>query len=143
MGAELRYAAERAIATGETHRLRIDLEGQRMRLERVELLEPPGTFDLPSSPALLDLTPPKGGQESKPVAERQGDWHSFDIDGVRIDAVVIGEEEFTDQEAIVAFAGDGGADPASIRLADEDGNFITLEVQPFTAEVKVARAADE
>jgi prepilin-type N-terminal cleavage/methylation domain-containing protein len=143
MSAELRYAAERAVATGETHRLLIDLDEQRMRLERVELLDPPADFELPGTPSLLDLVPPKSTRESKPVAERQGDWHSFEIDGVRIDAVVIGDEEFTEKQAAITFSGDGGADPAVVRIADDTGDVIRLEVQPFTAEVKVARASDE
>jgi hypothetical protein len=56
---------------------------------------------------------------------------------------VIGDEEFTEKQAAITFAGDGGADPAVVHIADDTGDFIRLEVQPFTAEVKIARASDE
>jgi prepilin-type N-terminal cleavage/methylation domain-containing protein len=139
LNAELRYAAERAVSTGETHRLVVDLEGQALRLEKVSLSEPPPPFSLPGTPALLDLTPPRPEQESKPVPERQGDWHSIDIDEVRIEAVLIGEQEFTDEKVAIAFGGDGGADAAALRLVDLEGNRLTLQVLPFTAEVKTSR----
>lgn len=137
--AELRYAGERAIATGQTHRLVIDLDGQRLRLEQSELTEPPGVYELPGSPALLELTPPKPVQESKPVPERQGDWHELAVDGVRIDAVIIGDQEFNEEQAVITFAGDGGADPAAVRIVDTEGNVLSLQVLPFTAEVKLER----
>jgi type II secretion system protein H len=140
LSAELRYAAERAVSTGDPHRLVIDLDAQELRLERIAVGEPPPPFELPGSAALLDLKPPRPEQESKPVPERQGDWHSISADDVRIEAVVIGEQEFDKEQVAIAFAGDGGADPASIRLVDPDGNRVTLELQPFTAEVKQVRA---
>ena len=139
LNAELRYAAERAVSTGDPHRLVIDLDAQELRLERVALGEPPSPFELPGSPALLDLRPPKPEQESKPVPERQGDWHSISSDQVRIEAVVIGEQEFDKEKVAIAFGGDGGADPASIRLVDDEGSRVTLQIQPFTAEIKVVR----
>jgi hypothetical protein len=94
---------------------------------------------MPGSPALLDLRPPRPEQESKPVPERQGDWHSISSEQVRIEAVVIGEQEFDKEKVAIAFGGDGGADPASILLVDEEGTRVTLQVQPFTAEIKVVR----
>jgi prepilin-type N-terminal cleavage/methylation domain-containing protein len=139
MSAELRYAAERAVSTGDPHRLVIDLDAQELRLERIAVNEPPPAFELPGSPSLLDLKPPRPEQESKPVPERQGDWHSISADDVRIEAVLIGEEEFDQDKVAIAFGGDGGADPASVRLVDGEGNRLILSVQPFTGEVKVQR----
>ena len=140
VNAELRYAAERAVSTGDPHRVVIDLETQEMRLERVAVTQPPAAFQLPGSPALLDLKPPRPEQESKPVPERQGDWHSVrSDDDVRIEAVVIGEQEFDKDKVAIAFGGDGGADPASIRIVDDEGSRLTLQIQPFTAEIKIVR----
>ncbi len=139
LSAELRYAAERSVSTGDPHRLVIDLDAQELRLERIAVNEPPPPFELPGSPSLLDLKPPRPEQESKPVPERQGDWHPISAEDVRIEAVVIGEEEFDEERVAIAFDGEGGADPASIRLVDPDGNRITLAVQPFTSEIKVLR----
>lgn len=137
LAADLRYASQRAIATGRLHRFTLDLDGQAFRLEAIQDRPIDVGFDLPTHAELLDLTPPREELEFLPVDNRTGTWRGLDEDSVFIEMVRIGGEEVTDGVIGIGFASDGGADPAAIELADEDGNRTRLRVLAFTGEVRV------
>lgn len=143
LAAEIRYAAERAIASGETHRFVVDLASQIFRLERVVVERPERRRrELPSTPALLDLRPPQTSREFLPVPSRAGEWRALDDPEVRIEGVVIGDQTYEDDRAAITFDGDGGADPAEVRLIDDFGARSVLVVSPFTGEVRISELLD-
>jgi len=136
--AKLRYTAERAVSTGRVHRLTIDLDEQRFRIEeRPEAdLDSESQRDLPGTPALLDLRPPEGLAEFEPVPTKQGEWEQLRDSDVRIEAVRVGEVEVSEDVTFIGFAGEGGADPAEVRLVDQVGRAEAIEVVAFTGEVR-------
>jgi type II secretion system protein H len=147
--AELRYASERAVATGELHRLLFDLEEQRFRLEHeIDVAaDRAGTAaaDAPRSVFGLDLKPPLPQRELQPVQDLKGEWRRFeDAREVLIERVRVGDEEFERDVVGIAFASDGSADAASVVLADARGERRILQVLPFTSEVTLSiESADD
>jgi len=139
---ELRYTAQRATAAGQVHRLALDLPGQRFRIES-RVPKEPELKPLPGSPGLLDLKPPVGLSAFEPIETQQGQWRKLKEEDVFFDSVQVGDQETTDDVAYIGFAGEGGADPAEIRLIDQDGNSQAIRVIAFTGEVRVLEPADE
>ena len=135
LAAELQFASETAVASGETHRLLIDLEGQRFRLEKL-VVRDPERKRLGSNSSLIDLTPPAQEREYVPSDLSRGDWQRLDDDEVQIAAVRIGEVELTRDPAGIAFAPDGSADPGEITLSDDE-NEARLRILAFTSEVEL------
>ena len=137
LAADLRYASQRAIATGRLHRFAFDLDQQAFRLEALQDPQRQVRFVLPTHAELLELTPPRQEIEFLPVDNRTGSWRGLNEDSVFIDVVRIGDEDVAEGLIGISFAADGGADPAAIELADEDGNRTRLRVLAFTGEVRV------
>jgi len=147
LSADLRYASQRAIATGRVHHWVVDLEeetsGERFRIERQLESEDPEVFETPTHAELLELTPPTREVEFAPVPGRAGNWRWLGEEGVWIDSLLIGEEAFTAGQVEIAFASDGGADPAEILLSDERGRLTLIRILPFTSEIRVVEDVDE
>ena len=137
----LRFAAERAIATGRTHRWVCDLDEQRFRIEEQVSVEEDEKDKPVSNANLLDLAPPVPDVEFRPIGKIQGNWAVLedgdieDLD-VLIDVIAIGEEEYEEGRIWVSFAGDGGADPAEVWLSNRAGHTNGLRVMPFTGEIR-------
>jgi prepilin-type N-terminal cleavage/methylation domain-containing protein len=134
--ADLRYTSQRAIATGRLHRWTIDLDEQLFRIEIREDLESEDDGELPTHADLLDLAPPAATFEYAPVANTTGDWRWLGEDGVLVELVSIGDDDYDEGLVSIAFAGDGGADPAAIELSDEHGYRMLVRVLAFTGEVR-------
>ena len=134
--ADLRYTSQRAIATGRLHRWIIDLDEQLFRVEVQQDLREQQETQLPTHAELLDLAPPQRAYEYLPVNNTTGDWRWLGEDGVMVERLTIGEDEYDEGVVSIAFAGDGGADPAEIELADEYGYRMRLRVLAFTGEVR-------
>jgi len=132
---ELRYTAQLATATGVVHRLTIDLTQQRMRIERREEQETEPKR-LPGSASLLDLKPPRRFGEFVPIQQNDGDWHTLEANDVQIASVQIGDETYDEELAFIGFAGEGGSDPAVIRLVDSTGFEEVIRVLSFTGEIR-------
>jgi prepilin-type N-terminal cleavage/methylation domain-containing protein len=137
LSAELGYASQRAVATGEPHRWVVDLDAQRFRLEYLHEEPPPEAAELPTHAELLDLRPPRAAREFRPIEEKVGEWRRLDQSDVRIARVQIGDEEHDSGVVAVGFAPDGGSDPAEIRLEDGGGYRFRLRLIAFTGEVRV------
>ncbi len=138
LAADLRYAAQRAAATGRLHRWTVDLDRQTFRIEeQIDREEPDQRPGTPTHAELLDLAPPLPTREHVPVDNRTGEWRRLDESTVRIDTVYIGEDEFAEGTAWIAFSGDGGPDPAEIRLSDAHEHQTLLSVLAFTGEVRI------
>ena len=133
--AELGYAGQRAISTGRLHRWVVDLDGQTFRIEEQIRRDAERDSELPTHAELLDLSPPSSEREYVPVENRSGEWRRLDDSNVVIDEVRIGDDSFEEGRASVAFAPDGGADPAEIWLRDEDGYEMRARIVAFTGEI--------
>jgi len=131
---KLRYTAQRATSTGAVHRLTLDLEGQSFRIESQEIRESE-TDKLPGTASLVDLGPPRDTAEFTPVPTTDGQWTQLDLSDVRIAFVRVGDQQTEDEVGYVGFAAEGGADPAEIRLVDEEGFGRTIRVIAFTGEI--------
>ena len=138
VAADLRYAAQRAIATGRAHRWVADLDGQRFRIEETRLPEGEPESEMPTHSGLLDLAPPLVEALHEPIDDKTGEWRWLDERGVLIEAVFVGDEEFGEGQAWIAFSGDGGADPARVELSDDHEYRVVLRVLPFTGEVRIS-----
>jgi prepilin-type N-terminal cleavage/methylation domain-containing protein len=112
MEAELQYASERAVTTGEAHRLVFDLERQRFRLEHEVDKSVESEDRQTSRSGRIDLSPPIPTLESEPVQGLRGEWRRFRSDDVRIARVIVGGERYERDLASIAFQGDGSADAA-------------------------------
>jgi prepilin-type N-terminal cleavage/methylation domain-containing protein len=143
LSSTLRYVGERAVATADVHRLLLDLERQRFRVERLEPLPAEPEKRLATTAGLLDLTPPSRAREFVPIDTSQGSWQRLDEDDVVIASVRTGEVEVTDELGAVAFAPDGSADPAEIVVVDSEGGTARLRILAFTGEVATVEARDE
>lgn len=135
--AELGYAAQRAISTGRLHRWVVDLDRQTFRIEEWIDRAEKRDLELPTHAELLDLSPPRSQREYLPVENRSGEWRELDDADVVIDEVRIGDDSHAEGLAAVAFAPDGGADPAEVRLRDDDGYEIRARVIAFTGEIQL------
>ncbi len=138
LSAELSHAGDRAIASRHEHRLLLDLERQAFRVERLTALDDPAAATaVPTSRAAsLDLAPPRPQFEYRPLESALGEWRWLDEDNVTIEQVIVMDESHDQGEVAVAFGPDGGADAARIRLVDDDGYRIDLEIVAFTGEVR-------
>ena len=143
VAADLRYAGQRAIATGRPHYWVVDLEAQEFRIEVEHDLEDPEPRALVSHAGLLDLSPPGPEREVVPVSDASGNWRTVESPDIEIQRVVLGPDEFDDNDtARIAFAPDGAADSAEVWLVDPDGRELLLAVFPFTGEVRVVEEPD-
>jgi type II secretory pathway pseudopilin PulG len=135
--AELGHTAERAAASGHEHRWLLDLDRQAFRIERLtEVEDPTAAVGAASRAANLSLAPPRPAFEYRPLEAAHGEWRWLDEETVEIDEVVVMDESHDEGEIAIAFGPDGGADSARLRLVDEDGFRIDLEVLAFTGEVR-------
>ena len=135
--ADLRYAGQRAVATGKLHRWTVDLDEQLYRVEVAVPIEPAEEPTLPTHAELLDLAPPDLSVDYTGVSDGTGRWRWLGEAGIVIDAVRIGDESFAEGAVSVAFSGDGGADPAQVVLTDTEYEYTSgLRVLAFTGEVR-------
>ncbi len=141
VAAELEYASQRAMTTGELHRWVVDLEQQAFRLERLEVRPPAAQEDV-SHAELLDLAPPRGEREFVALEQKQGEWRALDESGVFFVSLQIADQISTAGVIGVLFAPDGGADPAELVLQDGAGRRTALRVMAFTGEVRVEELPD-
>jgi prepilin-type N-terminal cleavage/methylation domain-containing protein len=137
---DLGYASQRAVATGTVHRWVFDLSQQAFRLEQLRINEPPSYSELPTHAGLLDLTAPVATVELIAVENRWGEWRWLEQRGVRIERILVGDEDRRAGTAHIDFGPDGGADPAELVLVDDGGHKLRVIVIAFTGEVRVEEA---
>jgi hypothetical protein len=142
LGAELEYASQRAVTTGELHRLVFDLDAQQFRLEQL-LSHPAAKSPEEATHAdLLDTKPPRPEREFVPVDDAFGEWRALDETSVRLAVVQVADQSFESGAVAVMFASDGGADPAQILLQDEAGRRMLLRVIAFSGTVSSEELPD-
>jgi prepilin-type N-terminal cleavage/methylation domain-containing protein len=140
---ELAYTAQRATATGLTQRLQVNLDQQVFRIEQLHETWAEDEDELPTHAELLDLAPPRPSREYQPVSNKSGEWRRLKAEEVRIDEIRLGDERSQSDVVGIAFAPDGGADPAEIWLLDENGLELRLRIVAFTGEVRIEEVTRE
>jgi prepilin-type N-terminal cleavage/methylation domain-containing protein len=143
VAAELQAVQQRAIASGSEHRWVLDLDRQAFRVERYSTAEEAeAESTLPTQAELLELAPPREEGSFEPLEERAGEWRLLDDAAVWFDRIRVGEREEREGTIAIAFAPDGGTDPAHLWLEDEGGNRIELQLVAFTGEVQIFEGAE-
>jgi type II secretion system protein H len=138
LAAEVEYISQRAITTGRTQRLVVDLDHQVFRAEMQPAPVAAEASDLPDHAETLDLAPPIESHEFVPVDAAIGEWRSLDdADQVRIREVRIGAEGRQDGAVAIGFAPDGSSDPAEIWLQDDGGYDLRIRLVAFTGEIRI------
>jgi prepilin-type N-terminal cleavage/methylation domain-containing protein len=132
--AELEYAAQRAIATGQPQRWLVDLDSQLFRVEQLPLPEPAGL----DTTGVVDLAAPLPADAWEPIPEAQGEWRELYESSIGIHSVVVSGEALEAGQVAIHFAPDGGADPADVWLLDEENRTLRVAVTAFTGEVQIA-----
>jgi prepilin-type N-terminal cleavage/methylation domain-containing protein len=134
--ADLELARQRAIATGTPHRLAIDLDLDRVHLERFEPAPPPSAEARdPREP--VDLSPPRPAEgRFEPLPTRQGRGRRLDEE-VFVASIETPEGPVNHGIVGLGFFQDGSATPARIRLANADGDALELELLPLADMVRI------
>lgn len=140
MRGELELARQRAIATGRPHRLALDLDAATLRIEH--WATPPAEAAPPRDPREpVDLSPPRAPAGAfEPLPTKLGRTRALDEE-VFIAWIETAEGATDRGAAAVSFFEDGSASAARIRLENEGGDAIELEVLPLADAVRV-RALD-
>lgn len=134
--ADLELARVRAIATGAPHRIAIDIDRARFHMERFENAPPP-TAEARDPREPLDLAAPRPAAGSfEPLPTRHGRVRKFG-DGVFVSLVETAEGPADQGTVAVAFWQDGSATPARIRLMNDSGDELELEILPLADSVRV------
>jgi type II secretion system protein H len=143
LSGQLEYARQRAVVTGIPHRLSIDLEGGRYRLEwyvtEREALgerEEPAALDLRGTSAIPMAAPLAALREFRPLPGMFGRDTQVE-ESLSFRLVDTPEGSVETGEAFVVFERDGTASHTEIVLADEDGHLLGVEVLPLADAVRI------
>lgn len=142
----LEFARQRAIMTGRTHRVALDIDAA---LYRVEWL-PPENEEEPAAggsrvqtvgSSQVSLSPPPlAVSEFVPLSGPFGRDHALP-DSVGLLAAELGTRTVKRGSFEVSFEPDGSADPAAIWIGDLDSDATrVLEIRPLADAVTIARA---
>jgi prepilin-type N-terminal cleavage/methylation domain-containing protein len=142
LASDLSFTRQRAVATGTTHRIVVDLDGAGWWIEVWP--EEASPFAAPPTAAAgrveIQLTaPPPSADEPRPLPGPFGRPHGLP-DGVSFASVetpatgpaVSGQVE-------LVFEGDGTADPALFVLVNESGDVVRLQISRLADEIRISR----
>jgi prepilin-type N-terminal cleavage/methylation domain-containing protein len=143
LAADLSFTRQRAVATGATHRVVVDLDAAGWWIE--EWAEEASAFapapeSAPGERREIQLAAPRAGlQEFQPLAGPFGRPHALpdgvafaSVETLAAGAVLAGQVE-------LVFEGDGTADPALFALVNEDGDVVHLELSRLADRIRIQR----
>lgn len=142
LAAAFEFARQRAVMTGRTHVVVVDVDASAHWVEWAAPPEPGGAqageAPPPGAPPQLDLVPPALATEQLvPVAGEFGRRHVAD-DRVAIVGVEIGDGLADAGEVELRIDGDGASEAAAIVVADRDGvAAVRIEIEPLADLVRV------
>lgn len=157
LAASLELARQRAVVTGIPHRLRLDTEAGRYRVEwevtearalRAVAGEPEPAAEPEEEESgaggvreLPDLSPPREEVPSfHPLPGQLGRTTALP-ERVVVEAVEVGSRRLRGREVTVPFDVDGTTEATRIRLRHLDGGSLELEVLPLADAVRIVRDA--
>lgn len=143
LATQLEFTRQQAVVTGQVHRLLVEVDTGAYRVEwyapEGEAADP---FDEPTAPDLkgsasVSLVPPSAQEFAyRPISSRFGNnsWlgQAFHFEGIQT-----AEGWIEEGDVSVAFERDGSSDHVEIVIADDDGNEMTLEVEPLLEMVRI------
>lgn len=136
--ADLELARQSAIATGTRHRLALDLDASRRHLERWDVPDAePADAGPRDTRALPDLSAPRPPEGRFAPVERGPVGPHVLPERVWFERVETAEGVVERGTVGVEFAQDGSASPAVIRLANDRGDALSLEVLPLADTVRI------
>jgi type II secretory pathway pseudopilin PulG len=142
LAAAIEFARQRAVMTGRTHQVVIEVERGAHWIEWAAPLEAPAeTASGEGDEKKLDLVPPPlETEEFVPIPGELGRVHVANdqvaILGVELDGGLADEGRVE-----LRITPDGAAEPASILVGDADGgNALRVEVEPMADAVQVVHA---
>jgi type II secretory pathway pseudopilin PulG len=146
LAAAIEFARQRAVMTGRTHQVVIEIgRGEHW----VEWAAPPepvseaaGDDDAAPGERQLDFVPPTllGGEEFVPIDGEIGRVHRAD-DKTAILGIGFSGEVVDQGRVELRITPDGAADAATILIGDTDGsNALRIEVEPLADAVRVVHA---
>jgi prepilin-type N-terminal cleavage/methylation domain-containing protein len=141
LAAAIEFARQRAVMTGRTHVVTIDIEAGAHRVAWAAPPEPEPPAPPEGRERTLELVPPPLEiEELVPVPGEFGRPRVVE-DGVAILAVEIPQGVADAGEVQIRIGGDGLSDPAAILLGTADGEHpIRVEVEPMADVVRVVHA---
>jgi prepilin-type N-terminal cleavage/methylation domain-containing protein len=141
LAAAIEFARQRAVMTGRTHVVTIEIEAGAHWVSWAAPPEPPPPTPPDDAEAELQLVPPPLEiEELLPVPGEFGRPRVID-DGVAILAVEIPQGIADTGSVEIRIGGDGVSDPAAILLGTLDGEYpIRVEVEPLADVVQVVNA---
>lgn len=148
LAAQLELGRQRAIVTGVTHRMRIDLDRGVYRLEWLaadpEAAEatPPAEIELQlAGESPLPLAAPRAQElEFRPLPGQFGNFNALD-DDVSFAGLETPEGWIETGESSIVFDRDGTASYTEIVLDHDSGESLVLEVLPLADAVRIHDAA--
>jgi type II secretion system protein H len=143
LAADLSFTRQRAVATGATHRVVVDLDASAWWIE--EWPEEASPFALAPEPApgqrreILLAAPRATGLEFRPLAGPFGRPHRLP-DGVAFASIeTLASGPVLGGQVALVFEGDGSADPALFALVNEGGDVVELELSRLADEIEIRR----
>ena len=144
LAAELEYVGQRAITTGQTQRMVIDLDQQVFRVEELPPAAHAEARELPEHAEGLDLAPPLAEAVFQPVDGQIGEWHALDdADEVSFHEIRLADEAKHEGAIAIGFSSDGASDPAEIWLRDDGGYDLRIRLIAFTGEIRIEEPPPE
>jgi len=143
LASNLAFTRQRAVATGATHRVVVDLDAAAWWIE--EWPEDASAFAVAPAAAAgerreIQLAAPQAsGQEFRPLAGPFGRPHALP-DGVEFASVeTLAAGPVLGGQVALLFEGDGSADAALFSLANEAGDVVHLELSRLADEIRIRR----
>jgi prepilin-type N-terminal cleavage/methylation domain-containing protein len=147
LAAQLAFTRQRAVATGVTHRVVVDLDAAGWWIEEwpeeASLFAPPPAPPADGARREIPLAPPRSGAlEFRPLTGPFGRPHTLP-DGVSFASVeTLAAGPVVGGQVALVFEGDGTADPALFSLVNEDGDVVELELSRLADEIRIERVVE-
>jgi prepilin-type N-terminal cleavage/methylation domain-containing protein len=145
LAADLSFTRQRAVATGTTHRVVVDLDAPAWWIEEWPEEASPFAFALAPEPApgqrreILLAAPRAAALEFRPLAGPFGRPRRLP-DGVAFASIeTLASGPVLGGQVALVFEGDGSADPALFSLVNEGGDVVELELSRLGDELRIRR----
>ena len=143
LASDLAFTRQRAVATGATHRVVIDLDAAGWWIEEW----PEGASPFAIEPAVapgerreIQLAAPQAtGQEFQPLAGPFGRPHALPAGVAFASVETLAAGPVLGGQVALVFEGDGTADPALFELVNEDGHAVRVELSRLADQIRIER----
>jgi prepilin-type N-terminal cleavage/methylation domain-containing protein len=143
LAADLSFTRQRAVATGATHRVVVDLDAASWWIEEwpedASLVAAP-VADAPGERHEIQLAAPlAAAPEFRALAGSFGRPHALPDEVSFASVETLAEGPLLGGQVALVFEGDGTADPALFALVNEQGDVVHLELARLADEIRIRR----